>query len=278
MDAPETNETEPLTETTSHAAPAEASPASVVAPEIAEARRAAFDTHFAAILGAPAVGGATLDAGYGAERALELAMVAQRPEIAARLALLPDELFARDEVTRLEALAHATLYADQLAARQTGGDDKVADSLLEEADQVRATLHKLLDYHFGDNSAIAAELQELRARRGAFRVAATLARLATLARERSDTLMKDAKYWRDGLIADAERLARVVQGQIGAISEKDATELKRKAFGLLETSFGEVKTAIVFVMRHHGSAIETLPQLKKPAIRKARTENSPASA
>jgi hypothetical protein len=267
MDAPMTTETE-THETTAAQAPA--------SPEVSAARKTAFDTHFASILGAPAVGGATLDAGYGAERALELVAVARRPDVADDLALLPDALFARDEVTRLEALAHATLYADQLAARQSASEDKVGDALLEEADQVRATLHKLLDYHFGDDTVVAAELQELRARRGAFRVAATLARLAALARERSETLMKDAKYWRDGLIAEAERLARVVQAQIGAISEKDATELKRKAYGLLDASFNEVKTAIVFVTRRRAASIEPLPQLKRPAIRKARADNSPA--
>lgn len=265
--------------------PAEAGPdtetrSTTVRPDETEAggiRKLAFERHFAAILGAPAVGGATLDAAYGAERALELVAIARGADVVDKLALLPDALFASDEVAKLEALAHATLYADELAGRQSVGEDRVADQLLEEADQVRATLHKLLDYHYGDDAAVSAELQELRARRGAFRVAATLARLATLARERQETLAKDAKYWRDDLIADAERLARVVQGQIGAISEKDATELKRKAFGLLENAFSEVKSAILFVTRHRATAIE-LPALKKPAVRKPRGEAGPASA
>lgn len=241
-----------------------------------EMKRLAFERHFAAILGAPAVGGATLDAAYGAERALEVVAIARGADVADKLALLPEALFARDEVAKLEALAHATLYADELAGRQSAGEDKVADMLLEEADQVRATLHKLLDYHYGDDAAVSAELQELRARRGAFRVAATLARLATLAKEREATLAKDAKYWRDDLIAEAERLARVVQGQIGALSEKDATELKRKAFGLLEASYGEVKAAILFVTRHRTTPLE-LPALKKPAVRKARAEAGPGN-
>ena len=283
--AVETNET-PSVETTTPvetpsaetATPVETPSAKTTAPaEVNETHRAAFEAHFATILGAPAVGGATLDAAYGAERARELAAIAQRPEVAEKLSLLPEALFAPDEVARLEALAHATLYADQLASRQSTSDDKVADPILEEADQVRATLHKLLDYHFGDDTTVAAELQELRARRGAFRVAATLARLATLAKERQETLMKDAKYWRDELIANAERLARVVQGQIGAISEKDATELKRKAYGLLEASFNEVKTAIIFVVRRQNAILDALPQLKKPAVRKPRGE-APATA
>lgn len=244
--------------------------------ETGDTKRLAFERHFAAILGAPAVGGATLDAAYGAERALEVAAIARGEDVADKLALLPDALFSRDEVAKLEALAHATLYADELAGRQSAGEDKVADQLLEEADQVRATLHKLLDYHYGDDASVSAELQELRARRGAFRVAATLARLATLAKEREATLAKDAKYWRDDLIAEAERLARVVQGQIGALSEKDATELKRKAFGLLEASYGEVKAAILFVTRHRATPLE-LPALKKPAVRKPRAEAGPGN-
>lgn len=276
MDAQENThaETTPANDATTTTAPA--ADAAREVGDTGDTKRLAFERHFAAILGAPAVGGATLDAAYGAERALEVVAIARGEDVADKLALLHDALFSRDEVAKLEALAHATLYADELAGRQSAGEDKVADQLLEEADQVRATLHKLLDYHYGDDAAVSAELQELRARRGAFRVAATLARLATLAKEREATLAKDAKYWRDGLIAEAERLARVVQGQIGALSEKDATELKRKAFGLLETSYGEVKAAILFVTRHRATPIE-LPALKKPAVRKPRAEAGPGN-
>lgn len=243
-----------------------------------ETLRPAFEANFAAILGAPAVGSATLDAAYGAERALELAAVAKRDDVAARLQLLPEALFGAGQVALVESLAHATLYADELAQKQTElSEDKVPDAILEEAEAVRATLYKLIDYHFGDDPLVTAELAEFRGRRGSFRVAATLARLAALARDRTDTLSKDAKYWRDGLLADAARLAHAVQSQIGAISDKDALELKRRAYGLLEAAFNEVRVAISFVMRHELDKVEPLPVMKKPAIRKPRGEAAPAT-
>lgn len=244
-----------------------------------EIRRAAFEAHFAELLGAAAVGGATLDASYGAERALELVAIARRPGVKERLALLPAALFPTDEVERLEALAHATLYADELATRQPGGEDGgVEDAVLEEAEPVRATLHKLLDYHFGDDPAVAGELQDLRARRGAFRVAATLSRLAALARAREAVLSQDGKYWRDDLVAEAERIAREVRQRIGAISEKDATELKRKAYGLMESAFVEVRAGLMFVMRHALATIEPLPVLKRPAARKPKGDAASAAS
>jgi hypothetical protein len=250
-------------------------PRPVVPPETL---RLAFEANFAAILGAPAVGSPTLDAGYGAERALELAAVAKRQDVATRLGLLPDVIFGAGQVALVESLAHATLYADELVQKQSQpSEDKVPDAILEEAEAVRATLYKLIDYHFGDDPAVTAELAEFRGRRGSFRVAATLARLAALARDRADTLSKDAKYWRDDLLADAERLARSVQSQIGAISEKDALELKRRAYGLLEAAFNDVRIAISFVMRHELALVEPLPVMKKPATRKPRGEAAPAA-
>ncbi len=243
-------------------------------PDLASLRQA-FERHFTALLGAPAVGPATLDVEYGARRALELAALASEPAIAERLALLPTALFAEGRVADLASLAQATLYADSLhKAGAQGGEDKVPEALLEEAEAVRGTLHKLLDYHFGDDATVSAELAEFRARRGAFRVAATLARLATLSRERVDHLAKDTKYWRDGLITDAERLATQIQGSVTALSEKDALELKRRAYGLLEALFGDVRQALAFVMRHDTKLVDALPVLKKPQQRKPKGDGA----
>jgi len=243
-----------------------------------ERQRMAFEANFAAILGAPAAGSATLDAAYGAERALELVAIATREDVAARLGLLPGALFGSGQVVLVESLAHATLYADELTQKQAPStEDKVPDTLLEEAEAVRATLYKLIDYHFGDDPSVAGELAEFRLRRGTFRIAATLARLAALARDRAETLSKDAKYWRDDLLTDADRLARAVQSQIGAISEKDALELKRRAYGLLESAFNDVRVAISFVMRHALDSVEPLPVMKKPSVRKPRGDSSAAA-
>lgn len=243
----------------------------------ADTLRHAFEQRFASILAAPAVGSASLDAAYGAERALELVAIARRPEVAERLSLLPDAIFGSAQIGLVESLAHATLHADELGSRQAApGEDKVAETILEEAEAVRATLHKLLDYHFGDDPAIASELSDSRARRGAFRIAATLARLAALAHDRRATLSQDTKYWREDLLSDAERLVRAVQSHIGAITDKDALEIKRRAFGLLEASFHDVRVTISYVMRHEPAVVEALPVMKKPAVRKPKGE--PAAA
>ena len=233
--------------------------------------KAAFQAQLSAILGATA-GPASADAEYGAERALELCEIAREPELAARLALLPDALFRSGLVAELEALALATLHLHalhQAAASSAGSDEpKLEGKVLEEAEAVRATLHKLLDYHFGEDPQIAAELADFRGRRGAFRVAATLARLAALARERAGTLAKDTKYWRPSLVTDAERLAGEVQASVQNLSEKDALELKRRAFQLVEAPFNDVRATLAWLLRHEPSKVNVLPVLKKPAQRK----------
>lgn len=241
--------------------------------------KAAFQAQLGAILGATA-GPATADAEYGAERALDLVDIARGSELAARLALIPDALFAASRLAELEALAQATLHlhelhqsAAQAAAKPTAAEEaKLADKLLEEAEAVRATLHKLLDYHFGEDALIAAELADSRGRRGAFRVAATLARLASLARERAAVLAKDTKYWRPSLIADADRLATEVQASVQNLSEKDALELKRRAFQLVEAPFNDLRSTLTWLLRNEPSKILALPVLKKPTVRKAKAE------
>lgn len=242
--------------------------------------KAAFQAQLSAILGATA-GPVTVDAEYGAERALDLVDIARQSELAAKLALIPEELFASARVAELESLATATLHLHELhqaavlaaAAKPAAAEEaKLADKLLEEAEAVRATLHKLLDYHFGEDASIAAELAESRGRRGAFRVAATLARLSALARERTAVLSKDTKYWRPSLIADADRLATEVQASVQTLSEKDALELKRRAFQLIETPFNDLKHTLTWLLRNEPSKILALPVLKKPSVRKPKAE------
>lgn len=236
--------------------------------------KAAFQAQLSIILGATA-GPATADAEYGAERALDLVDIARQPELAAKLKLLPEELFASARVDELEQLGLATLHLHELvlsasktAPAEAEGQAKLADKTLEEAEAVRTTLHKLLDYHFGEDAQIAAELADSRGRRGAFRVAATLARLAALARERTAVLSKDTKYWRGTLIADAERLATEVQASMQNLSERDANELKRRAYQLIEAPFNDLRSTIAWIFRNEPSKILALPVLKKPTQRK----------
>lgn len=236
--------------------------------------KAAFQSQLGAILGA-AAGSATADVEYGAERALDLVEIAREPSIAQRLAAIPEALFSSTRVAELERLALATLHLHELHATASAAsgkaapeEHKLADKILEEAEAVRATLHKLLDYHFGEDAQVAAELADSRGRRGAFRVAATLARLGAMAKERAATLAKDTKYWRATLIADAERLAGEVQASVQTLSEKDALELKRRAFQLIEGPFNDLKATLAWLFRDEPSKALLLPGLKKPQQRK----------
>ncbi len=236
--------------------------------------KAALQGELGRILGAP-VGPASADVSWGAERALDLVEIARAPEIAERLALIPDALFSSARVAELERLALAALHLDEVHQRAGGADKagpgeepKLGEALLQEAEAVRATLHKLLDYHFGDDPQIAGELGDGRGRRGAFRVAATLARLAALARERVAVLAKDTKYWRENLCEEADRLAAEVHDSVSELSEKDALELKRRAFQLLEGPFADLRLTLSWLLRDEPSKVLALPVLKRPAQRK----------
>jgi len=257
-----------------HAAPATGRPTESDAPARAtpssEAARAAFEALLGRLLGAQA-GSATADGEFLAARALDLVAVARGAALS-RLQLLPEALFPSGTVAELETIALAIQHLAGLQKAPSegarAGDAKIDDKLLEEAEGVRATLHKLLDYHFGDDPAVAAELAEFRGRRGALRVAVTLARLGAMAREREGFLAKDTKYWREGLSADAARLAGEIQASAGAVSDKDAKELERRALSLIEAPFSELRATLAWLLRHDAAAVEALPTLKKPSVRK----------
>lgn len=244
-----------------------------------EAARAAFEGILGRLLGAQA-GSATADPEFLAGRALELVAIA-RGSAKAKLDLVPEALFAAATVGELEAVALTIQHLGRVQKAPSDGakaEARIDDKLLEEAEGVRATLHKLLDYHFGDDATVAAELAEFRGRRGALRIAVTLARLGAMAKEREGFLAKDTKYWREGLSAEAERIAAEihrVSASAGAISDKDAKELERRALSLIEGPFADLRATLAWLLRADPAAVEALPTLKKPSVRK---KAEPASA
>ncbi len=249
------------------------------------AGRAALAHWLPRLLDAARSEGPNLDTEGAAERALALAIVAESAAVAARLALLPDALFAAGRVEALWTLALALRQVDRLGQLGPAGKARAtasqagADAIPDEGEQVRTALVKLLDYHFGEDPVVAAELGEGRPKGGTFKFAAMLARLAALAEARSETLSRDPKYWRPTLLADARRLAEAGLNSVESLNEREALDVKRRAFGLLESAFTDVRAAIAFVMRHDGELCDGLPYLivKKPIARKAKVEAAPVA-
>ncbi|MFO0747145.1 MAG: hypothetical protein U1F43_16000 [Myxococcota bacterium] len=213
-----------------------------------------------------------IDLDGGLERAQQLVTIARSEPARSRLALLPSDLFETDRVSALESLLLAVKHVESAQKATPTSDGKIPEATLDEAEALRATLHKLLDYHFGEDPAVGAELAEGRPKRSGFKIAASLARLATLAEERADTLAKDTKYWREGLLADARKLADQALAAGGALAEREIQDVKRRAFALLEAIFVDIRQAVAFVMRHDAAFVEALPTLRKAAVRKAKAE------
>jgi len=225
------------------------------------------------VLGSARAEGVNVDVDGGLERATDLVALARAEPVKGRLALLPEVIFPADRVAALEQTVALTRSLDALQ-QGAASDAKAEEALLDEAESLRATLNKLLDYHFGDDPAVASELAEGRPKRGAFRLAAALARLATLAEERAQALASDTKHWRPTLVADARRVAQTLCGLSGALTEREVVDVKRRAFAMVEAHFVDVRQAIAFVMRHDATCLEQLPVLRKPAVRKPRVDGA----
>lgn len=256
------------------------------------AGRAALAQWLPKLLDAARADGPNLDSEGGAERAMQLVAVAESEAVKARLALVPEALFAGARVSELETLALALRQIDRVGrvGKVEGAPAKsvaasvpvvgASDAQNEEAEQVRTALFKLLDYHFGEDPIVAAELGEGKPKAGGFRFALMLARLAGLADARSETLSRDLKYWRPSLIADARRLAEAGLANVETLTEREALDVKRRAFGLLEATFNDVRQAIAFVMRADAMFVDGLPFLvvKKPITRKVKGEPTAVTA
>lgn len=239
-----------------------------------EATREAYAIWLPRVLGQPRWDGA-IDLDGGLERAQLLATIARTEPAAARLALLPAALFDTTKIDELESLVLAVKHVETL---KSGSENKLPEAVLDEAEGLRSTLHKLLDYHFGEDAAVGSELADGRPKKSGFKIAAALARLATLADERKDALAKDTKYWRDSLVSDARKAAEAALAAGGVLAEREILDVKRRAFALLEGIFSEVRTAVSFVMRHDAAFSEALPQLRKVVVRQKATGPSPAKS
>jgi len=236
--------------------------------EATEATRNAYSKWLPRVLGQPRWDGA-IDLDGGLERAQQLASLARSEPAKGRLGLLPSTLFHPNAISELESLVLAVRHVETLKG---GTEAKLPDAVLDEAESLRGTLHKLLDYHFGEDAAVGSELADGRPKRSGFKIAAALARLATLADERKEALAKDTKYWRDGLVDDARKAAEAALAAGGVLAEREILDVKRRAFALLEGVFGEVRTAVAFVMRHDAAFIEALPQLRKVVVRHRKSD------
>ena len=122
------------------------------------------------------------DVQNAAVSALALVDVANAPASKERFDWLADEIFKKDAVERLERVAWAAWYAHvrmrSEAAVET--ETKVDPATFEAAGSLLTKMLKLIDYHVGDRTEVAAEIDDIRSGSGYQDRASDLVRAAAL--------------------------------------------------------------------------------------------------
>jgi hypothetical protein len=156
--------------------------------------------------------------------AAELTAQLSVPEVAARLEPMLTHYLEPDAVTivgRLgKAAGHVGLKLDNVKAAESRSP--LGEALVSEAEALRETMSAVLGHTCKKRPAVTKALADIEAGRSHRDLASALGRLAVLYVEHHDRVTKDL-YYRDGQVADAERL----QAEIDRRLDDDETALAR---------------------------------------------------
>jgi len=185
--------------------------------------------------------------------ALSVAEHASRPEVRSRFERLAKA--GEFDLGHLEVLAEAARavwYVRQrletLVAAQ--GDGQVEAKLYTQATTTRTRMLRVLEYHLGDDPALAARLAAIRGGKGYHDLANDLVSLAELYRLHRGALVEDRRHYRADDEAEAALMAAEINRQAGggAAAEVERwTDLQLRAGSLLRQAYEEVRRAGQFL-------------------------------
>lgn len=191
-----------------------------------------------------------------AVRGLRLWRAVQAEDVAARLKLLPEALFAPDAVDKLRAVSLAASHVDGMLrdakTLEAGEATKLPKALVEEATALRAEMLEVAAYVLGRDAKVSALLADIRKGKGYQDLASDLDRLSRLYEQRAEALAKDQVRYKP---EDATRAARLDADIINALDQDRRERVAHwsaqaaKLTSLLHTTSNEVLDAARFVMR-----------------------------
>ena len=148
--------------------------------------------------------------------------------------------------------------------------------MVGEAQELKARMQKLLEYHLGDRPLLARELADIRLGTGYSDLATDLQRYARLSDDHHEEVASDQKLFHKG---DAKR-ARELSGQIvvalkSAMGDKaSVTDLRNRAWTLLSRDHAEVVATGAFLFRHEPELARLFVPLRA-AVAPRRPRRSP---
>lgn len=178
-----------------------------------------------------------------------------QPEVRARFALLPLELF---DITHLDDLPTLTLaayhgYVELQAIRSGVSLAKLSASLVTEAGEVRTRMLELCEYVFRRNEEVNREVTSIRTGTGYKDLALDLARLARIYDAYPELVVRETINYRATDAADARRLSQSILNELSqnqGLDERRQLAIVTGIWTLLLRCYDEVQAAGYFVYRH----------------------------
>ncbi|GMV43343.1 MAG: hypothetical protein AMXMBFR64_50590 [Myxococcales bacterium] len=202
--------------------------------------------------------------------------------LAARFERLPPDELSPEHLARLSDLGWAAVHLHQqaLRAEAVATSAKLPVKLVEEAVSRRSRMLAAATYYLGDLPETGAEIASIRSGGGHTDLALDLQRLAVLYDAHRSVLESDKKYWRATDASDARRDGdEILETIAGTRLPGMPADLPERVFTLLRVSYGEVRSAALWLLRGEPGALDGFPSLhavdSKP---KAAPKPAPAPA
>ena len=174
----------------------------------------------------------------------------------ARFASLPRAEFDHSALDLLQPAAQAALWTQaQLAEAEAGASGaRLPVELVAEASALRTRMLEVCAYHFRDDAALRAQVEDIRSGQGYLDLAEDLSRLAGLYRAQAATLKQDLRFYRAGDAKDALDFASRITRELRSQGPQAARDVAWRTFAVLAALYAEVARGANFLLREAGEA------------------------
>jgi hypothetical protein len=224
----------------------------------------------------------SVDVQDAAIQAIGVARFVAQPEVRARFALLPAELF---DITRLDDLPTLALaayhgFVELQVVRAGGSEAKLPLALVAEAGGVRKRMFELVEYVFREHERIKREVASIRGGTGYKDMGVDLARLARIYEENPEAVARETVNYRATDAADARRLSQTILSELSqnpGLDERQQLAIVTGIWTLLLRCYTEVQAAAEFIYRHENPETR-FRSLYTRSSRRSRPAPEPAPA
>jgi hypothetical protein len=191
--------------------------------------------------------------------ALGVAQFIDQPDVRARFALLPPEVFAGAHIDDLPVLALAAHhgYVALQVARAGGSTAMLGADLVAEAGEVRTRMLELCEYVFRRDPVLSTEVSAIRTGTGYKDAAIDLVRLASIYEAQAEIVARDTINYRATDADDARRLSQTILHQLSQgqdANERYHLSVLTGIWTLLLRCYDEVQAAGSFLYRNEDAA------------------------